>query len=48
MHAKFGIPKSPDVGQNWNKGISGFLISSQIPVVVNPEVLIILTWNLDQ
>ena len=34
IHAKFGIPnshQSPNIGQNSDRGISGFWISDQIP-----------------
>ena len=52
IRAKFCIhssPQSPDIGQNSDGGISEFLVNPlQKKIVLIPEPVMILTWNLDQ
>ena len=54
IRAKFGISdllQSPDIGQNSVGAISDFRISGQSVVkkiLITPEPVMILTWNLHQ
>ena len=54
VRAKFGIlysPQSPDIGQNSERGIpiSRFLVNPlEKEIVITPEPVMILTWDLDQ